>query len=96
MKKSNRDSSDSLSGKITKTEKYHPYYSNLICYCQTVSFSVKNPFGKHYELSSFSEASKYIENSEHLQTFLKRHYNQLSRVYPKGTNSFENSEFYCY
>ncbi|XP_069674413.1 1-phosphatidylinositol 4,5-bisphosphate phosphodiesterase gamma-1 isoform X2 [Periplaneta americana] len=62
--------------------------SNLIVYCQAVTFNIerirKNGF-VIYEMSSFPEtkAEKLICQQEN-KFFLKYHQNQFSRVYPKG------------
>ncbi len=37
-----------------------------------------------YEISSFSEPTKMVENFEYKKMFLKKHIQQLSRVYPAG------------
>lgn len=56
-----------------------------LCLLITLSF-FKDPIGKHYEMSSFSEQKRiYSTNPSYTKTFNKRHINQLSRVYPKGT-----------
>lgn len=69
--------------KMERNSRVAKEMSDLIIYCRSVPF--KNAGWLFYEMSSFPEnkAEKLFMQQE-VQTFLRYHRNQISRVYPKG------------
>lgn len=84
--------------KMERNSRVAKEMSDLIIYCRSVPFRVKD--WVFYEMSSFPETkAEKLFLIEKADLFLKYHRNQISRVYPKGqrldSSNYNPVPFWC-